>query len=210
MWGTNMAADRGRAAPISGIGAATPRMYHVPGEVGIWVFVLSDMLLEFSTIFGYFLYARAKDPALFAQGRATLSQQLGLVNTLILLTSSMFAVLGIQALRDGDRSGAARMFSWTRSLGLAFVAVKILEYGNKFHAGLTPVTNAFYMYYFVATGLHLFHVLIGLIVLTYVVNGARKPRPHPNELRSAEVAATFWHMVDLVWIVLFPLLYLVS
>lgn len=205
-----MAADREHTAPIGGIGAARPRVYHVPGEVGIWVFVLGDMLLEFSTIFGYFLYGRAKDPSLFAEGRATLSQQLGLVNTLILLTSSMFAVLGIQALRDGDRSGAARMFSWTRSLGFAFVAVKTLEYGNKFHAGLTPVTNAFYMYYFAATGLHLFHVLIGLAVLTHVLNGARRPRPRPNELRSAEVAATFWHMVDLVWIVLFPLLYLVS
>jgi nitric oxide reductase NorE protein len=87
--------------------------------------------------------------------------------------------------------------------------VKILEYGEKYHVGLTPVTNPFYMFYFVATGLHLFHVLIGLIVLTYVVNSARNPQPRPNELRSAEVAATFWHMVDLIWIVLFPLLYLV-
>ena len=205
-----MAAGREQSAPIGGFGAATTRVYHVPGEVGIWIFVLSDMLLEFSTIFGYFLYARAKDPSLFAQGRASLSQQLGLINTLILLTSSMCVVVGVQGLREGDRSRAARMFSWTRCLGLAFVAVKILEYGAKFHAGLTPVTNAFYMYYFVATGLHLFHVLIGLIVLTWVVNGARRPQPHSHELRSAEVAATFWHMVDLVWIVLFPLLYLVS
>jgi nitric oxide reductase NorE protein len=200
-----MAADQ--PAPIGR--AATTRTCHIPGEVGIWVFVLSDMLLEFSTIFGYFVHDRAGDPYLFAQGRATLSRQLGLVNTLILLTSSMFVVLGVQALREQDRGGAARMFAWARSCGLAFVAVKVLEYGEKFHAGLTPVTNPFYMFYFVATGLHLFHVLIGLIVLTYVVNGARNPRPRSNELRSAEVAATFWHMVDLIWIVLFPLLYLV-
>jgi len=205
-----MAGDSQRLATITGSLAATTRAHHVPGEVGIWIFVLSDMLLEFSTIFGYFLHDRAANPSQFAQGRATLSQQLGLVNTLILLTSSMFVVLGIQALRDKDRSRAARMFVWARSLGLAFVALKVLEYGAKFHVGLTPVTNSFYMFYFVATGLHLFHVLIGLIVLTYVVNGARAAQPRPNELRSAEVGATFWHMVDLIWIVLFPLLYLVA
>jgi nitric oxide reductase NorE protein len=205
-----MPRDGVQVAAIGVGSAATARARHIPGEVGIWIFVLSDMLLEFSTIFGYFLYGRAAQPPLFAQGRATLSPQLGLLNTLILLTSSMFVVLGVQSLRDEDRTNAARMFVWARSLGLAFVAVKVFEYGAKFHVDLTPVTNAFYMYYFVATGLHLFHVLIGLGVLTYVANGARAAQPRLNELRSAEIAATFWHMVDLIWIVLFPLLYLVA
>ena len=188
----------------------TARLSHVPGEIGIWLFVLSDMLFEFSTIFGYFLYERAADPAVFARSRATLSQSLGLVNTLLLLTSSMFVALGIRALREGNRARTARMFVWARSLGIAFVAVKILEYGDKVSMGLTPVTNSFYMYYFAATGLHLLHVLIGLVVLTYIVKGARTAQPRPHELRSAEVGATFWHMVDLIWIILFPLLYLVS
>jgi nitric oxide reductase NorE protein len=205
-----MAADTVQAASISGPREATSRAYHIPGEVGIWIFVLADMLLEFSTIFGYFVHDRAANPSLFAQGRATLSQNLGLVNTLILLTSSLFVVLGVQALRDQDRSGAARQFVWARSLGFAFVVVKIFEYGEKFQVGLTPVTNSFYMYYYVATGLHLFHVLIGLMVLTFVVNRARDPQPRRNELRSTEVVATYWHMVDLIWIVLFPLLYLVA
>jgi nitric oxide reductase NorE protein len=191
-------------------GASCAKARHVPGEVGIWIFVLSDLLLEFSTIFGYFLYARSADPGLFAQGRATLNQSLGLLNTLILLTSSMCVALGILELRDSRRSEAARLFAWGRMLGFAFVVVKIVEYGEKFHAGLTPVTNAFYMYYFVATGFHLLHVLIGIFVLSLVVDRARQATPRPDERRSAEVAATFWHMVDLVWIILFPLLYLVA
>jgi nitric oxide reductase NorE protein len=188
----------------------TRKAYHVPGEVGIWIFVLWDMIFEFSTIFGYFLYNRAADPSTFALGRATLNSNLGLLNTLLLLTSSMFVALGVQALRENDRSGAVRMLALGRALGYAFVAVKIFEYGTKFYAGLTPTTNTFYMYYYVATGLHLLHVLIGLAMLTYVMNGARLQRPRRGEMRSAEVGATFWHMVDLIWVILFPLLYLVS
>lgn len=205
-----MAIDSLQAFPTRGAKKALAHPGHVPGDVGIWMFVLADMLFEFSSIFGYFLYERAADPAVFAQSRATLSQGLGLVNTLLLLTSSMFVALAIQALRGGERDRAARLFVWARSLGLGFVAVKVVEYGAKLWLGLTPMTNAFFMYYFAATGLHLLHVVIGLVFLTYVVKGARSAQPSPNELRSAEVTATFWHMVDLVWIVLFPLLYLVS
>jgi nitric oxide reductase NorE protein len=187
-----------------------PRSGHVPGEVGIWLFVLNDMFLEFGTIFGCYLWHRADDPAMFTQSRDALNPSLGLLNTLILLTSSMFVALGIQALRANDRPAAARMFVWARALGFAFVAVKAVEYGIKLSAGLTPTTNQFFMYYYSATGLHLVHVLIGVLVLTYIINGARQADPRPYELRSAEIGATFWHMVDLVWIVLFPLLYLVA
>ena len=205
-----MTVDSLRASSTDTGRPGCPRPGHIPGEVGIWFFVLTDMLLEFSTIFGLFLVKRAADPAVFAQSRATLSAPLGLVNTLLLLTSSMFVALAVQALRCGERGRAAGLFVWARGLGLGFVVVKIVEYTLKVSAGLTPMTNSFYMYYFAATGLHLIHVLIGLLYLTYVLNGARSPLPRPNELRSAEIAATFWHMVDLVWVILFPLLYLVS
>lgn len=190
----------------------TPRRAtgRVPGEVGIWIFIIADLLFEFSTIFGYFVYERAAAPELFAQGRATLSRDLGLLNTIILLTSSMFVALGVHALREKDRSGCVRWLVWGRSLGCAFVVVKIFEYCAKFDAGLTPVTNTFYMFYFVVTGLHLFHVLIGLLMLNYIIGGARSPEPRRDEIRSAEIGASFWHMVDLVWIILFPLLYLVA
>jgi nitric oxide reductase NorE protein len=182
----------------------------VPGEIGIWIFILFDLFFEFSIIFGYFVYDRAAAPDLFAQGRATLSRNLGLINTIILLTSSMFVALGVHALREGDRNGATRSLARGHLLGLMFVAVKIIEYTMKFRVGITPVTNDFYMFYFVATGLHLFHVLIGLLMLRYAINCTRELEARPGEMRSTEVAANFWHMVDLVWIVLFPLLYLVA
>jgi len=193
-----------------GIDLGRSRAGHVPGEVGIWLFVLSDMLLEFGTIFGCYLYYRAGEPELFAQSRALLNTSLGLLNTLILLTSSMFVALGVQALRANNRVAAARMFVWGRAMGFGFVGVKVIEYGTKVSAGLTATTNHFFMYYYSATGLHLAHVLIGIVVLTYIIDGARQPQPRPHELRSAEIGATFWHMVDLIWIVLFPLLYLVA
>lgn len=197
------------AAPAVGITDAAPHKGRIPGEAGIWFFVLCDMFLEFGTIFGCFLWHRAADPELFAQSRLALSPTLGMINTLVLLTSSMFVALGVQALRGKDRAAAAQMFVWARALGVAFVVIKLFEYGSKLSVGITPTTNQFFMYYYSATGLHLTHVLIGILVLTYVINGARQPEPRPHEIRSAEVGGIFWHMVDLIWIVLFPLLYLV-
>jgi nitric oxide reductase NorE protein len=205
-----MTVESVRAKPTGTGLPAHPQQGHIPGEVGIWIFVLTDILLEFSTIFALFLVKRAADPAVFARSRATLNPHLGLVNTLLLLTSSLFVALAIQALRRGERDRAAALFVWARGLGLGFVMVKVLEYVLKVASGLTPMTNSFYMYYFAATGLHLVHVLIGIAYLTYVLNGARRYAARPHELRSAEITATFWHMVDLVWIILFPLLYLVS
>lgn len=194
--------DADTAAPQSGAA-------RIPGEVGIWLLVLGDMFLEFGTIFGYYLYDRAADPALFAQSRLALNANIGLVNTLVLLTSSMFVALGVHVLRANDRASAARMSTWGRALGFVFVAIKAVEYGTKYAAGITVSTNTFFMYYFSATGLHLAHVLIGILMLTYMINGARQLEPRPHEIRSAEVGGVFWHMVDLIWIILFPLLYLV-
>lgn len=182
---------------------------HLPGEVGIWVFVCCDLYLEFGAIFGCFLWDRAENPALFAQSREALSPGFGLLNTLVLLTSSLFVALGVQALRTGNRPAAIRMFVWARTLGLIFVGIKIYEYSTKFSIGLTPMKNEFFMYYYAITGLHLAHVLIGLAVLTSIIRTIRLPAPQSHEIRFAEVGAIFWHMVDLLWIVLFPLLYLV-
>jgi len=95
------------------------------------------------------------------------------------------------------------------AVGSCFVIIKVIEYHAKVAAGLTPSTNEFYMYYFVLTGLHLAHVIIGLIVLTVLSRLARKPAPTRTHIAFFEGGACFWHMVDLLWLIIFPLFFLV-
>lgn len=194
------------AADDPGRGEPTRRM---PGEAGVWIFLFGDMVV-FGVFFATFMVQRARAPELFDASRQTLSITIGLINTLILLTSSLFVVTGIRAIRADQRTTARLLFLATLGCGLAFVGLKAIEYTAKVHQGHTANQNAFYLYYFILTGLHLFHVLIGIVVLTLLAIQARRVEPGTTSMAVAESGACFWHLVDLLWIVLFPLLYLVS
>lgn len=179
----------------------------IPGEVGVWVFVLGDLLV-FGLFFSVYTYYRGLDPQLFAASQATLSQNYGALNTLILLFSSWFVVLGVIDAREGESRHAPRLFVLGFMCGLAFATVKFFEYRDKLNAGIGVSTNDFYMYYYIFTGLHLVHVLIGMGVLGFLWSLARKASRSEADIKMIESGGVFWHMVDLLWIVLFPLLYL--
>jgi nitric oxide reductase NorE protein len=188
---------------------ARPMDGHVPGEVGIWVFVLGDML-AFALFFGVFLYERGGEPAAFDEARHELTVGFAVANTLLLLTSSLLIAMAVRAVRSGARELAPRLIALAMVCGAAFVANKGIEYGEQLGAGRTPATSDFFMFFFMLTGIHLAHVLIGLVVLGYLWRVARRPVTAAADLRAIESGASYWHMVDLLWIVLFPLLYLVS
>jgi nitric oxide reductase NorE protein len=179
---------------------------HVPGEEGIWVLVLGDMTV-FVVLFCTYLYYRAQDLAAFQQAQVGLSRSPGLVNTLLLITSSWLVALGVQAVRRADRR-AVRMFCLAFACGAGFALVKCLEYYARLRAGASPLAGGYYAFYFVLTGLHLLHLLIGMIVLAFIIGRVRRGAA-PPDLRFVESGATYWHMVDLIWVVLFALLYLV-
>lgn len=190
--------------------AAAARPAHdVPGETGVWVFVLGDMLV-FALFFAVFVYYRALDPAVYLAGQATLNQHYGAINTLFLLFSSWFVVLAVIDVRERTGAHASRLLLAAMACGAAFSAVKFLEYGEKLRAGIGITSSDFYMYYYIFTGLHFVHVLIGMLVLTYLWWLARQGLREPRDLKVFESGAIFWHMVDLLWIVLFPLLYLMQ
>ena len=180
---------------------------HVPGEVGIWIFVLWDMTW-FAVLFGVFLEARSHHPALFERSRLTLTLWAGLLNTVLLLTASLFVALGVAAVRQHARLAARRLLALAFLCGVAFVVNKGFEYHRLIHAGHHPGSNGFYTYFFVLTGIHLVHLLAGLLVLCFMWRVAGKPVPGRNDVRNLEAAASYWHLVDLLWIVLFALLYL--
>jgi nitric oxide reductase NorE protein len=180
---------------------------HLPGESGVWVFILGDMMM-FALLFTVFIYYRSQDVGLFAESQLTLNQTFGAFNTLLLLSSSWFVALGINAARKGLGKISARHFASTLCCALAFVVVKVFEYGEKLRAGVNITTNDFYMYYFMLTGIHLIHVVIGLGVLTFLWHTARSAELNEKNINVLESGASFWHMVDILWIVLFALFYL--
>lgn len=188
---------------------AAKQARHVPGEPGVWIFLFGDMVV-FGIFFCTFMYQRAQAPQLFDESRHTLSIGIGLANTLILLTSSLFVVTAIRAIRASQRGAAQLLLAGALVCGLAFVGLKSVEYTAKVSQGHVPTQNNFYLYFFILTGLHLFHVLIGLVVLILLLTQARRAELSATRMGVVEGGACFWHLVDLLWIVLFPLLYLVS
>jgi nitric oxide reductase NorE protein len=185
------------------------RRYHVPGEAGIWVFIFGDMMV-FAIMFATYLYYRGKDVALFNASQQQLNPDFGLVNTLLLLASSLLVVLAVGVVRAGTHRPAQPLILGAIGCGVAFSVLKIIEYSGKLDAGITPQTNQFFMFYFVLTGLHWFHLAIGLAVLGYMYFSARRTSLDAKQFAWFEGAGCYWHMVDLLWIVLFPLLYLVN
>lgn len=175
-----------------------------PGEEGVFILVLMDMML-FMIIFCSYFYERAKNPDSFTQSQSLLSVSAGIFNTLILLTSSWFIVLAIRSLSRLNRRTCMMFILLTLACSLAFSISKILEYKEKLSAGISMLTNDFFMFYYMITGLHFMHVLIGSIVLIVMLfrikNGS-------SGVHGLESSATFWHMVDLLWIIIFPLLYI--
>ena len=180
---------------------------HIPGEVGIWVFVAGDLLV-FGVFFIVIALGQAEQPALFAESRASLDLWLGMWNTVLLLTGSWFVAIGVEKCRATGKPAASRYFSLAVVCGLAFAANKVFEWGAKLSLDISPATNDFFMLFFIFTGIHLLHVLVGIGVLLLVRNISRRPELAPRDISTIESGATFWHLVDLLWIVLFALFYL--
>jgi nitric oxide reductase NorE protein len=179
---------------------------HLPGVEGIWVFVIADMTV-FGVLFGCFMAGRRGNPALYEASRHALNPNFGGINTLILLTSSVLVVLAVDAVRK-NRAAAPHLLAGAFVCGLAFMVSKAIEYTGKLNENITLLTNDFYMYYFTLTGIHLAHVVAGTVVLAVLWVKARKRSFDPARPVVLECGATYWHMVDLLWVMLFPLLYL--
>jgi nitric oxide reductase NorE protein len=181
----------------------------LPGVDGVWVFIGADSVI-FAILFLTFMQDRLKNPAVFEASRHTLNINLGGIDTLILLTSSWSVALAIQALKRDLIERVPRYLLGGVLTGLMFVLSKSIEYFQKFAHGLTPGTNPFYMWYFTLTGIHLTHVLVGTSLLAFLWVRSRSGAFSSSRRAVPESVASFWHLVDLLWVVLFPLLYLMK
>ena len=182
------------------------RTLHPPGDLAIWVFILAE-LLAFGVFFATYAITRMHNVALFDEMQLTLDRNAGALNTFLLITASWcvaraVAAIKLDAVRPGDRWLLAGILC-----GCGFVGVKLFEYATKIEAGINLATNTFYMFYLSLTFFHFMHVILGLVILAAIWLKARRGGYTARDHHGLETGASYWHMVDLVWIVLFPLVY---
>lgn len=180
----------------------------LPGEVGVWLFVCGDLMV-FSLIFGTFLYYRGLSVDVYQQSQQALNGAFGLANTFILLISSWLVVWAVSDARSGHFEPARRRIEIAIVLGLCFIGLKTLEWSEKVSSGITLVTNEFFMFYFMITGIHFGHMLVGLGALSYALHGLRGPVAQRSHMENLEGVAVFWHLVDLLWMIIFALFYVI-
>jgi cytochrome c oxidase subunit 3 len=188
---------------------ADPAVAFESAKLGVWTFLATEVLL-FGALFTAYTVFRMQYPEMFRVEHAKLDRVLGAVNTVVLITSSLMVVLGVDAIKRGKARLFEACFGATILLAAVFLCVKYVEYSGKFHHGIYPRTNIFFSIYFMLTGLHGVHVLLGMGLLSYVIVLSRRGRLSADYFTPAEMSGLYWHFVDLVWIYLFPLLYLVG
>lgn len=209
-------------------GHAIPHHYndakheYLTSKEGVWLFLTSEILMFGGLFVGYLLYHNMY-PEVFHEGSKALDWRLGAFNTIVLLLSSLTMVLGVHYSQNNQRSKAVWNLAVTIACGAIFMVVKYFEYSHKIHEGLLPgllftgenpanLTNPglYFSFYFMMTGLHGIHVLAGMALILWVLLRARKGEFSDKYFMPVEGVALFWHLVDLIWIFLFPLLYLVG
>jgi cytochrome c oxidase subunit 3 len=180
---------------------------HHAARLAMWLFLGSELLL-FAGLFALYTAYRAEYPALFASGIARDDLAIGSTNTAVLITSSFTAAFAVHAMRDGRRRATLIALAATLLFGLAFLAFKSVEYAEHLSDGLYPGTDIFFTLYYLMTGLHAIHMVAGLVVIAWLASRVWRKRITAERHTALELGALYWHLVDCVWIVLWPLFYL--
>ena len=172
------------------------------GRLGVWWIVASEIVI-FGGLLASYIMHRLAHPA-WADQAAHTNLWIGAFNTLVLLTSSLSAVLAHKAAEEGDGKKAAKLLGYTMLGGATFIVVKSAEWTMEITAGYTITSSTFWSFYYSAAGLHALHVIAGVVIMGIIARDAAKGL----ELHRVELIGIYWHFVDLIWIFLFPLLYI--
>jgi len=186
-----------------------PREAYGISKFGMWLFLGTEVML-FGGLFAAYAIFRAKYPEMFLEEHKLLNREMGAVNTCVLIFSSMTMAVGVTAIQRGKRKLTSLMLLITILCGLAFAVVKYFEYSAKFSHHIYPDTSIFFSLYFMLTGLHMLHVFIGIAILSTVLVLTMKGKFNQKYSTPVELGGLYWHLVDLIWIYLFPLLYLIG
>lgn len=179
----------------------------LPGDLAMWIFIIAELSV-FALLFLLFSYLRSSDSVTFLAGQQTLHPHAGLINTLALLTSSACVAQAVHSVRQ-NRSGAFGWMLLSIPVGSVYIIVKLWEYQQLVRQGFDLDTNHFYTGYFLLTGFHLLHVVLGVVILGFMSVRLWRGCYRPAQMSGLESGACYWHMVDLVWVILFPLIYVI-
>ena len=194
---------------------------HEASTLGMWLFLVTEVMFFGGLILAYTLY-RIWYPTAWALGSEELNIILGGTNTVVLIASSLTMALAVRSAQTGAQRATVGWLLLTMSLGLTFLVIKFFEYKEKFTLHHVPGPNfrfegpesphvqIFFSLYFALTGVHALHMIIGFVLLSVIATMAYRKRFSPEWYTPVELAGLYWHFVDIVWIFLFPLLYLVD
>jgi nitric oxide reductase NorE protein len=188
-------------------GGVAPR--HLPGDLAMWFFILAELSV-FAILILVFAVTQALKPQLFSESRLLLNTSTGLAMTLSLLTAGLFAALAqAQVRRSRPRHGAAWLLA-ALLVASVYVVLKITEYRHLLDSGLGMEHNTFFTLYWILTGFHFLHVLLGMFILGWLAERCRRGLYGASNRSGFESGVLYWHMVDLIWVVLFPLVYVLG
>ena len=186
-----------------------------PGDFGIWIIIYVE-LLTFGLFFVGYAFSRRENIEMFNTSQLMLNQTSGFINTFILITSSYFVAKGVAKIQSmttqtqaSANKEASKWLKFAIACGLAFLIIKMSEFYHIFEQGINLSTNKFFMFYLLLTMFHFMHVFLGTIILFNIHQRTRAAGYTPEDHRGFESGASYWHMVDLLWIVLFPLVYII-
>ncbi|MCX7551491.1 cytochrome c oxidase subunit 3 [Xanthomarina sp. F2636L] len=182
-------------------------LYYPPGGILMWIIIYLE-LITFGAVLVAMVWYSKDEPQLFHESRLLLNTSFGAINTLFLLVSGFFMALTVGSLKTQNISKSKLYLKLTMLGGLLFLGLKTLEYSDKIDAGLTMGYNTFFSFYWMLTLFHVIHVIVGLVILASVLRTMVK-KPENLIIEDVEASATFWHMCDLVWLLLFPVIYLI-
>lgn len=182
-------------------------IYYPPGGILMWIIIFLE-LLTFGMALVAFVYYGKEQPELFHQSRLQLNTTFGAINTIFLLTSGFFMANAVLEFKSNNRFKSSQYFKLTMLGGTLFLILKGVEYSHKIDSGISLDTNMFFTFYWMLTGFHLIHVIMGLVILIWTNYGMMKKNSDTG-IDDVEACAAFWHMCDLIWLLLFPVLYLI-
>ncbi len=180
----------------------------LPGDLAIWFFIMAELLV-FGIFFIVYVFVRSNNIELFNTYQLELHRMAGVINTMALITSSYFVAMSVHAIKNNNVRRSGHMLLLALVMGGVFLVVKIWEYSHVFGAGIHLSTNTFYTFYISLTFFHFMHVMMGMVILASLYYFVRQGKYSAEDHIGIETGASYWHMVDLVWIVLFPLVYII-
>lgn len=182
-------------------------IYYPPGGILLWILIFLE-LITFGMALIALVYSSKQEPELFHTSRLLLNPIYGTINTLLLVTSGFFMVASVENLKAEKKQKSLRFLLATMLFGILFLTLKGVEYSSKIDDGLSIDYNLFFTFYWLLTLFHVIHVIVGIVILTAIYFGIKKEKSGTS-IEDVEASAAFWHMCDLIWLLLFPIIYLI-